>query len=405
MTTLRVYVDAPPDVGRDAEWALFDAAGQVVRTGKGRSSDWPVADAVDAIVAAAHGRLVTLTLPSLPVARAAAAARYALEDQLAGAAEDSHLASATQRADGTLRVAIVADAWMRAFMAASAKSGVRWHRVMLESDLAQPPAGGWCWCAAAPDRAGFVRTGDGASIAVGAVRADAPPDELTLALGGSRAPRPRVVRVDIAGASLGLLSRAREATGVEFIAGTPWRWYAAPAAAYTTAIDLQAGAYGTAPVAPRLNAVRPFRPALLVVACALGIHVLSSVGQWLWLHWQSAETRRELAVLARSVAPDANPEMAPATAIARRDAALRHRAGLAATDDLLPLLSRAAPALSTLPAGAIRSFRYVDGHVVLDLQKLDASQPARVQAELLRLGVVAIAAPSATGVRLRVGLD
>ena len=92
-------------------------------------------------------------------------------------------------------------------------------------------------------------------------------------------------------------------------------------------------------------------------------------------------------------------------AIARRDAELRHRAGLAARDDFLPLLARAAPALSALPAGNVRSLRYADGHIVLELQKSDAAQIARVQRELQGRGLAAIAAPTTSGTRLRLGLD
>jgi len=212
MTTLRAYLDAPPDSARPAEWALFDGSDRVVRIGRGRSGEWPAADTMEAVVAATHARLVTLALPPLPAARAAAAVRFALEDQLAGAPEDSHLALAAQAADGTLRVAIVANAWMRSFTAASARSGLTWRRIIVESDLAQPPAGGWCWCSAALDRPGFVRTAGGASIAVGPARGDAPPDELKLALAGGRGPRPRGVRVDIDGVTPALLARARELT-------------------------------------------------------------------------------------------------------------------------------------------------------------------------------------------------
>ena len=403
MTTLRVYLDAPPD--RDADWALFDAQNRSVRLGHGPRADWPAADALEAVIGAGHGRLVTLSLPPLPAGRAPAAARYALEDQLAGAVEDSHVALGTQGANGALRVAIVDNAWMRSLLAESTRTGIRWHRIILESDLAQPPAGGWCWCAAALDRAGFVRTAEGATIAVGSARADAPPDELVLALAASRASRPRAVRVDITEATPTLLARARALTGVEFIQGSAWHWFAAPPGAFEAAIDLQSGAYSAAPPAPRPDVVGMLRPALWIAACALGIHVLGSVSQWAWLRWQALQIQHDLSALAQRVAPDESTAAAPAAAIARRDAALRHRAGLAASDDALPLLARAAPTLATLPAGAIRSLRYVDGHVVLELQKLDATQPARVQRDLQQAGLVAIAAPTATGARLRVGLD
>jgi len=405
MTTLRILVDAPPEPARESEWALFDASDRVVRAGRSARTDWPAADDVEAVIGAARGRLVTISLPPVPTQRVAAAARYALEDQLASAADESHIAPATQSADGSMRVAIVDDAWMRSFAAASLKSGIQWRKVMLESDLAQPPPGGWCWCAAAADQPGFVRTAAGATIAASPLRGDTAPDEITVALAASRAQCPRVVRVDIAGATPALMAQAREATGVEFLAGAPWRWYAASAAAFSAAIDLQSGAFGARPAAPSVDFARWLRPALLIAACAVGVHVLASVGQWLWLHWQSSELRRDLAAVARTAAPDASPDLTPATAIARRDASLRHGAGLAAADDFVPLLARAAPVLSRLPPGAMRSLRYADGHVVLDLQKLDAAQLSRAQQDLQREGLVAIGAPTASGARLRLGLD
>src|SRR5438046_1827814 len=119
MSTLRVYLDAPPDTSRDADWALFDAGDNAVRSGRGPRADWPAADALEAVVAASQGRLVTLTLPPLPAARARSAVAFALEDQLAGTPDENHLALDAQRADGTLRVAIVAETWMRAFATAS----------------------------------------------------------------------------------------------------------------------------------------------------------------------------------------------------------------------------------------------------------------------------------------------
>lgn len=405
MSTLRVYLDAPPDAGRDAEWGLFDAADRLVRSGRGRRADWPAAEFLDAVITAAQGRLVTLKLPPLPAARVRAAAGFALEDQLAGAPEDSHIALGAQGADGSVRVAIVAETWMRAFAAASTRAGIRWRRLVLESDLAQTPGGGWSWCATALDAAGFVRTTEGATLAVGPAIDNAPPDELVLALGSGGAQRPAQVRVDVAGVSPVLLAQASKATGVAFVAGEPWRWSAATPAAFKAAIDLQARVQAGDAGATPIDLPRLLRPALWIAACALGIHLLASFGQWLRLEWQTTAARRELVELAQSAAPEEAANATPATAIARRDAALRHRAGLPADDDALPLLARAAPALATLPPGAMRSLRFADGHVVFELQKLDASQPARVQRELQRAGLVAIAAPTATGARLRVGLD
>ena len=90
-------------------------------------------------------------LPPLPAARVSAAARFALEDQLADAPEESHVAQAAQAADGRVRTAIVSDAWMREFAAGSKRCGIQWQRALLESDLATTPSGAWRWCARSTD--------------------------------------------------------------------------------------------------------------------------------------------------------------------------------------------------------------------------------------------------------------
>src|SRR5256884_8733472 len=198
MTTLRVYLDSPPDPARGMEGALFDAANGVLRRGRAAMAGWPAADSREAVIAAAHGRLVTVKLPPLPPQLVQSADSFALEEQVAGAPEDSHVAPGRQSADGSLRVAIVGAAWMRAFQAASNRCVIRWQRVLLESDLARPLAGGWCWCAESFERAGFVRTDSGSSISVGPSHAAGLPEELALALAGSGR-RPRLVRADIAG--------------------------------------------------------------------------------------------------------------------------------------------------------------------------------------------------------------
>lgn len=406
-TTLRVFIDEPLDAERAARWALFDDAGRLIRDGRGKPTEWPGAELKEAVIAATRGRLVTLELPPLPPARTEAAARYALEDQLADAPDDSHVALAPQSADGTLRVAIVADAWMEAFVAASRQRGLDWRRALLESDLAPAAPGSWRWCATSIAHPGFVRTDRGATIAVGPVQGGAPPAELALALSRGRADMPRVIRVDAEGATAELLAHARNATGVEFVAGTPWRWAEASVGAFAGAIDLLGGRYGAPPRSPAFGVGRLLRPALWIAAIAIGIHIVAGVGQWAWLRWQSFGVDRELTALARAAVPEfaagTAPDASPAAALARRERDLKHRSGLAAREDFLPLLARAAPALAALPAGALRSLSYADGHVVLDLQKLGGSEPSRLQSDLARAGLVAISAPTSGGARLRFG--
>src|SRR5438128_4360877 len=158
MTTLRVLIDELPDPARAAPWSLFDDASRIIRCGIDAPAAWPGAARMEAVIAARHGRLVTITLPPLPASRVEAAARYALEDQLAGVAEEHHLALGPQRPNGALPVAIVADEWMRAFTQASQQCGVHWARAILESDLVLPPENSWCWCAGSVRSSGCVST-------------------------------------------------------------------------------------------------------------------------------------------------------------------------------------------------------------------------------------------------------
>lgn len=408
-TTLRVYVDEPPDARRDAGWGLFDASGTLVGSGRSPPSAWPAAERREAVIAARHGRIVTLTLPPLPPGRAESAARFALEDQLADSPDESHVALGHERGSGGLRVAIVGKSWLTAFLAASQRCALAWDRALLESDLALAPARGWRWCALAVSAPGFVRTHRGATIAVGPAHGDAPPPELVLALARGGADAAQTVRVDADGATPALLQRARAQTDVEFVAGAPWRWADAAPAAFAGAIDLLSGDFGRHAARPSIDARRLLRPALWVAALAIGIHVVATLGQWVWLRWEIAAVERELASLARAAVPDFDAASAagvsPAIALARRERDLKHRAGLVAADDFLPLLARAAPALSALPPEAVRSLSYADGHLLLDLQKIEPTQPANLQRDLQRAGLVAIAAPTATGARLRVGLN
>jgi len=405
-TTLRVRVDDPPEAGREFAWVLFDAAGGQVGSGRSPPSAWPAAERREAVVAARHGRVVTLTLPPLAPGRVVAAARFALEDQLADAPDESHVAVGSERSSTGLRVAIVASSWMAAFVAASQRAGLNWDRAVLESDLALAPARGWRWCAASVGEPGFVRTHGGATIAVGPAQGDAPPAELALALARGGTDAPQTVRVDAAGATTMLLDRARALTGVEFVAGTPWRWADAAPGAFAGAIDLFCERFGRNVARPALDFRRLLRPALWVVALAIGLQVAATLGQWLWLHWETAAIGRELTALAATAVPEfAAGTTAPALALAQRERDLKHRAGLLAGDDFLPLLARAAPTLSALPPEAIRSLTYADGHLLLDLQKIEPSRPAALQRELQRAGLVAIAAPTSNGARLRVGLN
>jgi len=397
MTTLRVLLSAAPDPGRAEQWALFDAAGRRVRSGRTPPAQWPTADRVEAVLAARAVRIVSLALPPLPAARLAAAVRYALDDQFAAPADEMHVAIGAQRADGRVLALVVS----RALLASVAASRPPFVRVLAEPALAAADAG-WRWCRSA-DGHGFVRRDDGSAFPVDGT-GDIPPSDLVHALAqaarNGRTPARVIVDADVDDAAIA--AAARE-TGVPFARGTPWQWDAAPAATFGSGVDLLQGDMARVRPAPRRSYARAFTVAGVLVALALGVHIAATLGTWAWLRFDGWRTERALVDVARQAGvADATPDTARVE-LARRHAEREHAAGRAVADDALPLLARAAPALAALPAGALKRATYSGGAWTLELVPLDATARAALGARLTAAGLSALQATTTDGVRVRIG--
>jgi len=107
MSTLRVLLAAAPSPARADAWTLFDATGRRERSGHDEPARWPDATAREAVLAASAVRLVALKLPPMTTDRLAAAVAFALEDRLAGPAQEHDLIAGPQAPDGTVVVTIV----------------------------------------------------------------------------------------------------------------------------------------------------------------------------------------------------------------------------------------------------------------------------------------------------------
>jgi type II secretion system protein L len=403
MTVLRVLLAAAPASDRADAWALFDAAGSSVRTGRDPAPAWPKADEVEFVLAASQVHVASVTLPPLPASRVAGAAGFALEDQLAGPSDAHHIAVSAQERDGRVRVAVAA----RSLLASIAGSHVGVARIVAEPDLA-PSTAGWTWCAREANAAGFIRRQDGSAFPVDAPSPDgALPTELALALAQARrsGSSPSHVRIDAPFAEASLVRWQREC-GVDLVPGTAWRWEAAPAGAFADAINLLPRPARSATAAAGAKPARLFAPALFLAGAALALHVVATVGEWASLRFEAWRAAREWTAIAAAagVAPDAaTTPVAARAALARRYAEIRHAQGLPAPDDALPLLARGTPALATLPAGAVKSASYADGHWTLDLTGTDAAAIGNLDARMRAAGVPALVATSAAGTRVRFG--
>jgi hypothetical protein len=392
---LRVFLSEAADAGRTVPWVRYAPDGRVLAEGRDVAAHWPADAQTEIVLAAARVRLVTLMLPPMPRERLHAAARFALEDRIATSAEEAALALAESR-NGALVVAVTSQALVDALAQLS-----RVTRIVPESALA-PFGAGWTWCRSAAGD-GFVRREDGSAFPVGEVGDGALPPELAAALAhAARGGKPPAVHVAFA-CDAAQIARWSSACGVRFVTAGEWDWRHAGRTAFAAAPDfLEARLRNTR--AARVSS-QAFRPALVLAALAVVVHVGALLGQWGWLRVENWRLSRALIAQAEAAgATHPSSSADAALAIARRHADLRHRAGQDAPADALPLLARSAPALGALPAGALRSARYVDEAWTIELGRLDPVALSRVTHTLGAAGIDAVAAPTPAGSRVRLSL-
>lgn len=405
MKTLRVLLTHAPSPELELAWALFDTAGACTATGHARPAALPGADRLEAVVAASQVRITTVVLPPMAASRLANAAKFALEDQIAGPPEAQQFAVSTRQPDGRVRVVIVDRALLQA-IATGGSPLARPTRVIAEPDLV-PAAPGWRWCGNEA-RAGFVRCADGSAFPVDPPRGDgALPSELAIALAqATRAGKaPSQVGVDAPFAEA-LLARWQSETSVAFRRGKPWHWHQASPDAFAAALDLLPDAGTARAVTSRNDRARLFAGPLWLAGAALALHVLATAGEWTWLKLDAWRNAQEWAALVASAGLPSDATVTASSARAaldRRYGELRHAHGLPAPDDALPLLARAASALAALPHGAVRSATFADGHWTLDLVRADSAMLAELDGRLRQAGVPALTAVAGASARIRLG--
>ncbi len=396
MSTLRVVLTAPPSPADEFAWTLFDAQERVVKRGRGAPGSWPEAARREAVCAAATVRIVNLALPPMPADRIAAAATYALEDQLAGPAHAQHLTVSARDARGGVQVIVIARA-----LVASLRSG--FARVFAEPSLAPvPQAGQWHWLASAGGGS-FVRRPDGSAFAAGPADTGGKlPEELTLALAQARRndQAPATIAAAFAVDDARLAAWAAQC-GVRVIRIPAWRWDDA-GARIADAPDLAMEDEQSVGDAAPARDGRGWRIAAALLGAALVLQVGATVTHWTLLQLDLWRAERATVATATQSGVAAADSAAAAAGLAKRYVGARHRAGLSAPGDALPLLARAAPALGALPAGVLRNAAYAPEHWTFDFAKLDPAVQATLDRKMSGAGLATLQVATAGGLRMRV---
>jgi hypothetical protein len=191
---------------------------------------------------------------------------------------------------------------------------------------------------------------------------------------------------------------------VRFALAAPWIWHQ-DGAAMAEAGDLLQGEFSRAVRAAPRRLANQFRWALGLAGVALVLHVGATVVEWTALRvaqWRTAQATVSAARGAGIVSAD--DAATAASSVARTFTDARHRAGLAAPSDAIPLLARAAPAVGALPGSTLKVASYTPGQWTFDFAKIDAGMLSRLEQRLREHGLASIAAVTASGLRMRVTL-
>ncbi|MDR2017149.1 MAG: hypothetical protein LBP90_06060 [Burkholderiales bacterium] len=407
MTVLRIFFDSSPAASsiRAFGWALFDERGGCIREGRDTAEHWPRGAKREAVLAADLAPLLAFKLPPLSASRLDGAIRLQLEDRLATPLSAQRITIGPQQRDGWVRVTLVEQTLLETLR----QLGIA--RAFSETELIDAAADTWHWCVSQSGH-GFVRRdrnngGSAFALDLPSANHEMPP-ELALALAAEATP-PKTLRIHAA-LSAETLSSLKQTNTCRLVVEPPWRWTQAEPALFDQATELLPSIESKASSASRASVLRAsntgWRTAAMLVGVALTLHIAATTVAWSSAWWQRWQISRGWQALAAEAGlSEKTTAAAIATQWSRAYAETRHRAGLPAPDDALPLLARAAPSLQALSPGTLRNAVYADRAWTFECTPLDAASQKTLETNLHRAGLQTMSGSTATGYRLRIQLQ
>lgn len=338
---LRIFLPANDRPGGAPwPWMLLDNRGATLRTDAGPPQDMPRAEEVELVLPAARVLFARLALPRVGATTLRDLLPFAVEDRLL--ADPTHIHAVAGRTDarGETLVAVIDREWLRGMLDAARAAGLRPARAYCESALATGPGNDWNLVLGSAR--GLLVDDTGAGVAFDRAAGAAAPLALRIALdeASARNARPERVRVHAeGGAALPDLARWGAEASVAMEAGTRWEELAAGTPAAGT-IDLLTQEFATR--SARLEALRIPRAAF-VLAASIAVLQLAFGGIQAWrLARERGQLRVEAESIFRATFPEAMVVVDPRLQMERNLADLRRSRGIAAGDDFLARLTRAA---------------------------------------------------------------
>ncbi len=354
---LRIYLTTHwQDAASSCAWSLLDDAGNVRESGSGTLASMPQCDDAMVIVAAERVLATTAVLPKIKRSKLETALPFALEEMLIDDVSDAHVTPGARLADGRTVLYALNKGWLTRFLAACAAAKVRVRGIVPEFCLLPTRAGEWglAWDGAQ----GFLMASNGVGCALDSGSEGHAPVGLQLHL---TANAPAALRMFALGDDVQPPRWDITVPVIHEKQSFDWRRAAIPG-------DAPNLLWGKFAPPPRISEFWPWlHPAAMAALLLLGVEMAMSNLEWAML----AHERRHLMstmteTFQETFGADATIVNAPLQ-MRRNVANLRHAAGTSDDADFLPLLEKFSGALSRVPGGTLRTLRYDDGKLDIEL--------------------------------------
>ncbi|MBL0125454.1 MAG: hypothetical protein IPP88_23255 [Betaproteobacteria bacterium] len=393
LTLLLSIPDLPRfDPAASAEWTLLDNANAILRAGEGPLASLPRAERVVALAPVGRLLFIETTLPPVAPAKRDALLRYAIEDKLTIDPSTVHAVVLGKSVTQQHVVAAIDRTWLVGVLAWLKQAGL--SPDCLISIASRIPVDAGEWAVVLDERRGFAKRADGFvyNLDVGAGRE--PPFGLTLALKEARDQR----RAPSALVLQSMPSRAVVAAPDAALAHQWERALDLPVRLGPSSIDnlqtlliaSKSANLLTGEFAPR-EAVGKWigllRPALIVLALMVSVHVLLILIDNWRLNGERLALEREMTQVFKAAFPAAQAIVDPPLQLQRNLQQLKRERGLPADADAQNLIARLVSLLQTLPGEpvSVSTLAVRDGTATLDLVLATADQRAHLQRAVDRL--------------------
>ncbi|MDP1634441.1 MAG: type II secretion system protein GspL [Gallionellaceae bacterium] len=375
---LRIHLTAQwQDAASPCAWALLDDAGKVRESGTGNLAAMPQSDDATVIVAADRVLATSAVLPTIKRSKLETALPFALEDSMIDDVSEAHVTTGAKLPDGRTVLYTLNKGWLARFLAACSTAKVRVRSIVPEYCLL--PTRGNEWSVAWDGAQGFLATAHSLGGALDCGDDARAPVALQLRLQSNP---PAALRLFALGNEIQAPSWGIKVPVIHEKQSFDWRNADIPASAPNLL-------WGKFAPPPRISEYLPWlRPALMATLLLFGVEVVVSNLEWVMLAQEKRQLLNDMTeTFKETFGADAAIVDAPLQ-MRRNVARLRHAAGVSDDADFTPLLEKFSGALSSVPGNNLRTLRYDDGKLDIEMTLPGAAALDTLRDRIAETGLV-----------------